>query len=256
MAIYCSQCGIENQPEWQFCMQCGTRLLPRIGNIEPVCPYCQGALKKKPGKKAKCPGCGNFIYVRTRPSDNQQALVTEAQAELIREQWAIVNGIHDQYLAERRDFDKQKARLEKQANAPASNNDVRWAILNRQRLENASSGHWGLYRNATFEMAEILRKERRFEQALSKYLEVCYLDINGPQNNCRDLGIAPFTPEKAPLAFGVVSATSRLIGDLSLDGEQVWQIFSEMAEINHRALRLPVSPWGAWGFLKQELFED
>jgi len=39
--------------------------------------------------------------------------------------------------------------------------------------------NWGLYRNIRFEMAELLKKEGKFKNALQTYLEVLYLDQNG-----------------------------------------------------------------------------
>jgi len=33
-----------------------------IGNIEPICPYCNKPLAKMPAKKKKCPECGNFRF--------------------------------------------------------------------------------------------------------------------------------------------------------------------------------------------------
>src|ERR1700733_3999817 len=74
-----------------------------IGNIDAVCPNCNQRLDKKPGRKKKCPHCGRFIYVRTRPSDEKKVLVTEAQAERIEEQWFIVHGgTHEAFLLAKR----------------------------------------------------------------------------------------------------------------------------------------------------------
>ena len=69
----------------------GPSQLTAIGNLDAVCPYCGNQLAKKPGRKAKCPHCANFIHVRTRPLDNQKVLVTEQQMEAINEQWGIVH---------------------------------------------------------------------------------------------------------------------------------------------------------------------
>jgi SPP1 gp7 family putative phage head morphogenesis protein len=65
--------------------------LTAIGNVDAICPYCGKLLEKMPGRKKKCPHCGNFIHVRTRPLDNQKVLVTEKQMEAINEQWGIVH---------------------------------------------------------------------------------------------------------------------------------------------------------------------
>ena len=62
------------------------RKLPAVGNVDSVCPHCNHQLDKKPGRKKKCPHCGEFIYVRTQPCDEQRVLVTQEQAEKIEEQ--------------------------------------------------------------------------------------------------------------------------------------------------------------------------
>jgi hypothetical protein len=66
--------------------------LQKIGFVDAICPYCSSALEKKPGRKKKCPDCGNFIYVRTRPIDRERVLVTEAQIAEIERQWEIMSG--------------------------------------------------------------------------------------------------------------------------------------------------------------------
>lgn len=256
MAVYCSECGIENQPQWQFCVRCGTRLLLQIGTLNSTCPYCTTALNKKPDKKTKCLACGNYIFVRTRPTDRERVLVTESQAEQIKAQWALVNGVYDQHLAEKQTYDEHREELKNHFGIMPSDNDVKWSILNRQSIENAQSGKWGLYRNTKFEMAEILRKEKRHEHALSAFLEVCYLDINGPQNSAATLiGRPAFLPSDRFLAPGVIDRVVRLIGNLDLDVEQTWLLFQEISNINHQALRLPVSPQEAWGLLKPQIFD-
>jgi len=67
--------------------------LKEIGFVDAVCPHCLSTLEKKPIRKKKCPDCGNFIYVSTRPIDGERVLVTEAQSAEIDRQWKIVNGI-------------------------------------------------------------------------------------------------------------------------------------------------------------------
>jgi hypothetical protein len=54
------------------------------------CPYCQGALKKIPGSKTKCPLCGNFMFVRTRRQDRVRVVVTQEQAEKIDRDWSEI----------------------------------------------------------------------------------------------------------------------------------------------------------------------
>ena len=194
--------------------------------------------------------------MRTRPSDGQRVLATEVQAEQIEEQRAIVNGNHEQYLAEKKTFEQEKIRLTKLHRKSPSGNDVKWSILNQQLVKHAKSGSWGLYRNTKVEMAEILRKESRLESALSTYLEVCYLDINGPQNTGNRADFLPFSVSEAFIAPGIVNRVLALAEKLNYRTEQTEQAFHTIAEVNHRVLRLPVSPGQAWAKLKTALYQD
>lgn len=54
--------------------------------IGTKCPYCNAPLNPVPQRKKKCPSCGKFIFVRTRPSDRQRVLVTEEGAKRIDEE--------------------------------------------------------------------------------------------------------------------------------------------------------------------------
>jgi len=69
-----------------------------IGNFEPICPYCSTVFKKKPMGKTKCKSCGNFIYVMTRPYDNQKVLIRDEQHKEIEIQKIIKSGSYGQYI--------------------------------------------------------------------------------------------------------------------------------------------------------------
>jgi DNA-directed RNA polymerase subunit RPC12/RpoP len=237
------------------------RTLKPVGNVEAICPHCNKPLDKKPGRKKKCPHCGEFIFVRTRPSDEQRVLVTEAQVEEIKEQWSIVNGTHAEYLDQKKRFSDEKAKLAKRFGREPSENDIKWSLLNKDLIGHANNANWGLYRNAKFEMAEILRKESRTSPALELYLEVLYLDVNGPNNTggIRDPDLLkefpPFNKKDAFLAPGVVSIAAAIIQELELDDEGVNPIFYKIAERNFTSLRLPITPDAGWGKIKKELFK-
>jgi hypothetical protein len=63
--------------------------------LEAICPYCKKELLKFPGSKTKCPHCGNFIYVRTRPLDGQRILIRENQIKQIEKDWQKYTNIKD-----------------------------------------------------------------------------------------------------------------------------------------------------------------
>jgi len=232
-----------------------------IGNTDAMCPHCQSALDKMPGRKKKCPHCGDFIFVRARPSDEQRVLVTEAQAEVIEEQWSIVNGTHGEYLAEKKRFADERDRLTQRVGKEPSDNDVAWSMLNQDMMGYARQRNWGLFCNAKFQMAEILRKESRLEDALGTYLEVCYIDLNGPCNiggvNDPQLlkEFSPWDPKNnALLAPGILDRISEIIKKMGTDQAEIQTIFSERATKLKQSLRLPVAVSSAWRQVHEALF--
>lgn len=61
-----------------------------IGNLKPICPYCDVTLPKMPKRAIKCPSCKNKIRVETRPYDGQRVMATQQQAEEIwSQQWRL-----------------------------------------------------------------------------------------------------------------------------------------------------------------------
>lgn len=130
------------------------------------CPYCHKPLSKTPGRKTKCPHCGEFMFVRTRPKDNARVVVTAEEADKIDEEWSIVTGSHEAFVAEKEAFTNEKKILTKRfGGKEPSDNDVKWGVLNKRLIEHAKNGNWGLYRNTRFEMAEILRREMKVKAA-------------------------------------------------------------------------------------------
>jgi predicted RNA-binding Zn-ribbon protein involved in translation (DUF1610 family) len=225
------------------------------------CPSCHEALSKIPGAKTKCPHCGEFMFVRTRPKDNARVVVSNAEADRIDEEWSIVAGTHDVFVAEKAEFAKEKEILRRRfGGKEPSENDVRWGLLNKQLIEHSQNGNWGLYRNARFQMAEILRGEMKLNEALRTYLEVCYLDLNGPRNtggmSDPDLlkEFPPFDPNRNLfLAPGVIDRIKRIVQKLKLSKDEVRQIFLEHNSSTGQTLKLWLSPDKSWISLDKEL---
>lgn len=214
-----------------------------IGNTVPICPYCNKPLPKMPAKKKKCPECGNFIFVRTRPSDNEKVLVTEAQTEAIKEQWAIANGTHDEYLKDKERFAEAKDRLARQFGCSPSDNDVQWRLLSEEQLDHAKKAQWGLYTSNVIQMAEILRKEDRLKPALNTYLEVFYIELHGPTNNGNVAGFPAFNHEFELIAPGVINRIVSLIDKTKASYSEVRNMLDEISEkrCSFITRRIPVS---------------
>lgn len=228
------------------------------------CPNCHKALSKIPGAKTKCPHCGEFMLVRTRPKDNARVVVTKAEADKIDEQWRIESGTQEAHLAEQKRFESRKEALRKKfGGKDPSDHDVQWGLLNEDLLNHAKSGQWGLYRNTRFQMAEILKKENKLKDALRTYLEVCYLDLNGPSNtggrNDPELlkEFPPFDPseENSFLAPGVIDRIQRIVKKLDAKKGDVRKKFLEHNTRIEKAMRLPVAPTDCWSKIEDEVWK-
>lgn len=230
---------------------------------KPECPYCHKTLEKIPGKKTQCPHCGEFMFVRTRPKDNARVVVTKQEADKIEEEWSIVSGTHDYFIAEKEKFEKERESLKNRFGKEPLENDVKWGLLNKELIEHAQNMDWGLYRNARFNMAEILRKEMNLKQALIAYLEVCFIDLNGPNNagHIKDnpellKEFPPFDPNNfAFVAPGVIDIIKRIMKKLNFDKNSVKSSYLEHNFRVEKSLRLPLSAENSWKSLEKEIFK-
>lgn len=222
------------------------------------CPSCGGLLKKIPGAKTKCPRCGKEIFVRTT-TKNERLVVTKQDADKIDEDWRIVNGTQEIFLQEQKKFQSKKAELTQRfGGKEPTEDDVRWGLYNEDLIEHTQNGDWGLYRNTRFNMAEQLRKEEKWKMALQTFLEVCYLDLNGPTNgnSSKDAGLLkdfpPFNLEIGGLYY--TDVIKKIIPKTDLTTDQLKEIFLKDGHNLKEALSLPLSPEKAWLTIEQELF--
>jgi len=231
-----------------------------IGCTEPVCPHCLQRLEKMPARKKKCPSCGEFIYVRTRPADRAKVLVTEVQAAAIEQQW--VDRHTEQESARLRSlpgYERARTQLLQSLGREPSEHEVVLELAIGELAVHRAQQNWGLYRCTKQQIAEELRTLGRTEASLAAYLEVCYLDLNDPEN----LGgmvdpsmlaeCPPFRPDDDGLAFGIVLEVEEMRQHLGLTIDQLRGTFLSTATKTHGSLRLPVSPEAAWRRLKREL---
>jgi hypothetical protein len=171
----------------------------------------------------------------------------------LEEQWSIANGTHDDFVKQRQRRLSTRAALHQQFGNQPSDFDVAWRLLNEDSITHAGTGNWGLYRNTRFAMGEALRAEGRLREALQMYLEVCYLDLNGPRHrggieNDPELAAEypPFDPKDAFLAPGVLERCRKLAATPQLTPDEVRDHFQKAAAPHSRNLRLPVAPQRAW----------
>lgn len=123
-----------------------------------------------------------------------------------------------------------------------------------------ASSTGGLYRNTLFQIGELLQENGSFEEALGRYLEVCYLDINGPKNygvlSDADLaeGLRPFEPEGEELFPGVLDRVDIVIDALGFTVRETKAVFDKNSPKLESLLNLPVPHQDAWAKIEAEIF--
>jgi hypothetical protein len=222
------------------------------------CPYCQYQFEKPVTRKRTCPSCKNTMVVRTHYATKRKMILTEEQlakyereankyyAEKALERMMANHGLKEEFLEEKR----------KKPNF--SSFDIAWGFLNKKGIDYAHDMKWGLFRNTRLDMAELLRREKRYKESLLFLLEVCYYDINGVTNTSKDLikEYPPFRPEDMGfLAPGVIGMAQTIIEDLNLSPKEVKELFiSHNSKVQNSLI--PLSPEKAWEKIEKELFEE
>lgn len=113
----------------------GDRLLQKIDDQRKAeCPYCNNALKKIPAKKTKCPHCGKYIFVRTKPN-KMRATVTKEQAAAIDNDWLVRQSTDDKDLNGEKEFYVEKKILQARFGKEPSISDIKWGLLNKRANE-------------------------------------------------------------------------------------------------------------------------
>jgi len=229
-----------------------------LGNVEPICPYCNKPLKKKPKQRSKCPLCGNYFRVRTRPQDRQQVLVTEEQAEEIAKQY------YEGYGRDPENWLQEKRKAW----------DQQWGDLNKQSGEYAKNGFWGLYRNCRYAMGDVLQAEAyfiltnlkcskeeelgikalsRMKQAIRVYLEVALFDLNGANNN-NEFKLREDRIQFWDIAPAVMDWIVELSTNLGIQRDDLREMFYEVADL-YKNFPFSLTTGMAWRRLGEALTE-
>lgn len=230
--------------------------------LKNECPNCHSQLDKIPARKTKCKHCGEFMFVRTLPKNRARVLVTKMQADQIDEEWVSWHSISSpRYdFFEKAEMDEARQYFINVNGKAPIENDIKWQAFKKQILKHAENSDWGMFRNTRFGMAELLRSEMKNEAALITCLEVCYIDLNGPNNmgGERDSEILKQYPafnqkEFAMLAPGIVEIMIWLAKTLELGLSEIGAIFLQHNEGVQKALNLPLTPEDCWLSLKREI---
>ena len=240
----------------------GEKLCPeRVDRRRAECPNCNRALKKIPAAKTKCPHCGEFMFVRTRPEDSARVVVTGAEADRIDTEYNMLSLAGDpdfRNITTESEVIAERERLReilstKMCKEPADD-DVKWALLGKKRAQHASKGDWGLYRNICLLMANFLTRRMKLKDALQLYLEVCTLDLNGPTNSNALKGpelldeFPPFDLRQAFTAPMVIGQVDFVASKLGMSKQQLRELF--MTQHPAYISMLPLSLENCWAKLE------
>jgi len=213
-----------------------------------------------PQRKTRCPACQRYVYSRTRPIDAQKVLLREEDLDRLNEEWSIANGTHDEFLQQRARRVSAEEELRRELTRQPTPEEVQLRLLLEDAAILARQQNWGLYRNARFSIGEVLRAQGSFEAALRLFLEVCYIDLSGPQNvagipdSFRTGGRFPdFDERSALVAPGVADRCRKLGVKLGLDSDGMRETFLSVAAEVDRHLTLPVEASVSWDRLKGDL---
>ena len=123
-----------------------------------------------------------------------------------------------------------------------------------QMVKDARDHNWGLYRCDRLELAMLHKQKKEYFEALLVFLEVFYLDINGPQNVSHmfdpelDKGKKPkeWNPKRRFIAPAVIYYCQLMIKRTKTPFERVKSIFLNIMLAHFENLSLPISPEQAW----------
>ncbi len=135
--------------------------------------------------------------------------------------------------------------------------------LNRliaQARHQLRKGNWLHYRDARLHMADLQRRRGHLVEALTLYLDVWYLDLNGPRdslgpNEGAFLGTEdpPFDPGRAAARSPARRPVRKLMHALELQPRHVQTLFFDAAGPTFHTLDLPLAPSDAWQRIGPEL---
>ena len=139
---------------------------------------------------------------------------------------------------------------------------IRRALYQRQESESIKEGNFALFRSARLSMAllleeEVDKDEELLRKTLATHLELCYLDLNGPQNSTereRELNKkSPFDPSQGVLAPRIVNITNVYIERLDLTRAETKSLFLKHNGRHLSGFNLPLSVDDVWNELAPNL---
>jgi hypothetical protein len=128
-------------------------------------------------------------------------------------------------------------------------------------LKSIKEGNFARFRDARLGLALLLEEAEKdaekLRKALATHLEVCYIDINGPQEGTtrerERYNKAPFEPRQSLLTGGIVSIANVYIERLGLTRAETKALFRKHNSRHLSGLTMPLSIDAGWNQLEAHL---
>jgi hypothetical protein len=234
--------------------------LREIGRTDALCPTCNVKLKKKPGGKTRCRSCGNFIWVRKRPIDDQKVSLNEAQLEDYEEQKAIADGRYDEYLDSKQTKERLRANFVAKNGCEPTKEKLQLLILDHDAEQARRARNWPRVKDAYEAKMHIFHELGELDNALFYSCQVVYILVNGPYNpNGGDTSWCPSDDNDYMINWFTRDECAQIAYEIGLAGNQVKTRFLNAAVKIAAVFGCPLSPERAWakvGKLILNGFED
>ena len=217
-------------------------------------------------KEKNCVPKQQKTYLKVSSGDRREVRMT--QAEDSEHQRAIKRELEGLSEADRKRFEQIRAahRERHGKETPEQLHSVLHAIrrniYERQGLEGVKEGNFARFRDARLGLALLLEEEaekdaEKLRKALATHLEVCYIDLNGPQEaTTRErerYNTPPFEPDKSLLTSGIVNIANVYIERLGLTRAETKALFHKHNSRHLSHLHMPLSIDEGWNQLEPNL---
>jgi hypothetical protein len=226
---------------------------------------CSKTLKREPNRKTVC-ASSKKTYLHAGPGERREVRMT--QAEDVEHERAIKRELEELPEAERERFERiRTAQREKHGKETPEQlhsalHTIRRYVYERQGLDGIKEGDFARFRNARLGMALLLEEEaekdgEKLRKALATHLEVCYIDLNGPQYSTTGererSNETPFEPRQSLLTSGIVDITNVYIERLGLTRAETEALFHKHNSKHLSGLTMPLSIDEGWNQLEPHL---
>lgn len=217
-------------------------------------------------KEKNCVPKQQKTYLKVSSGDRREVRMT--QAEDSEHQRAIKRELEGLSEADRKRFEQIRAAHRERHGKETPEqlhsvlHTIRRNIYERQGLEGIKEGNFARFRDARLGLALLLEEEaekdsEKLRKALATHLEVCYIDMNGPQESTarereRD-NTPPFEPRKSLLTSGIVNTANVFIERLGLARAETKALFHKHNSRHLSHLNMPLSVDEGWNQLEPNL---